>query len=413
MSYEYILFHMTFMEVYMIVNKGFSFSNIVGEYKITTNTRGIITSEADDFLRNLSDDEIYGMYEITTTYTNGALKEIYSPNSFDEGSIAFIFAEIDIHDSKSILKFCHTYGLLYSDKLLQNRTSDYIFFQTSKNSFAPVVPTREPDTILLSQFCRTVIDMRILLNMISAINENNYVTMIETMIYMCFHPAKKLSLWLDIPSGIEHEDFRLHFLEYVRTNSLFELPLQQQIDSYLAELEHYIHLSSEYPEDNDFDFDYDYDFAFHSLGQYLLSLFQHLQTIISIDEVSEEGMVSYSGSITNEYLKQNININHLSLITNAFIVSMLNFQLRDINPEVRFENGELIGDWNVSTLQDAMFLEIFLSLSPNNRLKKCSNPTCNSFFDVTTGNDRKIYCSTRCATLMAKRKQRERDKLQK
>ena len=106
-------------------------------------------------------------------------------------------------------------------------------------------------------------------------------------------------------------------------------------------------------------------------------------------------------------------IDYLLSLANSFVINFLNSQLRDIFPEIKYENGELIGDWQVRDLLSAMYLEIFLSLSPNNKLKKCANPSCNGYFEVGKSNSRKIYCSQRCAMLMAKRKQRERDKLRK
>ena len=81
----------------MIVNKGFSFNNMVGEYGITElpHRRDIEKTELG----------------IETTYP-GQLKPLYSQNSFEEGSIAYEFAAIDTNNIDEILNFCSKYGLL-------------------------------------------------------------------------------------------------------------------------------------------------------------------------------------------------------------------------------------------------------------------------------------------------------------
>lgn len=40
--------------------------------------------------------------------------------------------------------------------------------------------------------------------------------------------------------------------------------------------------------------------------------------------------------------------------------------------------------------------------------KKCANPKCEKYFDVTATNTKKKYCCNRCATMVAKREYRKR-----
>jgi len=390
----------------LVVNKGFSFSNFIGDYKIIDEYAHTTLPESST---NISQDSRYQSYTIETVYDSCSLSEIYSLKTYSEDSIAFEFAAIDINNCADILNFCKKYGLICSDRMLNNTTTDYIFFKTTKNNYAPVVPQNDRDSIPLHIFCSYVIEMRQLLKLLSGINEANYVAIIEALVFFSLHSAELHFFINDCPSFFDYDNFRAHFHRYIRRNSLDDLLLQDKIDAYIHELENYIHLHDDY----EYDFDFEYDFVLHCEGQALITMFQNLSKIVNIKDVTEEGVVSFSRELTNTMISDAMNIDYLLSLANSFVINFLNSQLRDIFPEIKYENGELIGDWQVRDLLSAMYLEIFLSLSPNNKLKKCANPSCNGYFEVGKSNSRKIYCSQRCAMLMAKRKQRERDKLRK
>ena len=390
----------------MVVYRGFSFSNFIGEYTITNPHS---SNYKPELLSDISHDENYQFYTIDASFESCKLTEIYSLKTYSEESIALEFAAIDIKSIQSILKFCQKYGLVCSDRLLNNNTTDYIFFNRTKEEFAPVVPKNERDSISLNIFCSYVIEMQQLLKLLSGINESNYTAIIEALALFSYHSADLHFFINECPSYFDYDNFRSHFNGYIRSNALENLLFQDKIDAYIHELENYIHLH----DDFEYEFDYEYDFVLHCEGQELITLFQNLSRIVSIENVSEDGHVTFNHELTNELISQNLNTDRLLLLANSFTINFLNSQLRDIFPEIRYENGEIIGDWQVRDLLSAMYLEIFLSLSPNNKLKKCANPTCNGYFEVGRGDTRKMYCSQRCAMLMAKRKQRERDKLRK
>lgn len=119
----------------MIVNKGFSFSNIVGKYAITAD-KAQMNSRTEDNL-------------IIQTIYPGNLKKLYSHNSYEDGSIAYEFAAIDINDFEDILSFCNKYGLILSNRLKANVTNDYIFFKSNKIDFSEVVPASQYDYIYI------------------------------------------------------------------------------------------------------------------------------------------------------------------------------------------------------------------------------------------------------------------------
>lgn len=390
----------------MIVNKGFSFSNFIGKYKIVDTYRNDTEISSSN---KLSKDDRYQFYTIDTVFEDCKLTEIYSLILYSENSIALEFAAIDIENSDSILTFCNKYGLVCSDRMLNNTTTDYIFFNTTKEKFAPIVPCNERDSISLHIFNSYVIEMRHILKLIAGINELNYVSIIEALLFFSLHTANLHFFISDCPSFFDYDNFRSHFNGFIRANALEELLLQDQIDSYINELENYILFHEDYTRE----FDFEYDFSLHCETQALITMFQNLSKITNITEITEEGNITFNSPLTNDIIMNNLDTNNILLLANSFVINYLNTQLRDIFPEIKYQNGEIIGDWQVRDLLSAMYLEIFLSLSPDNKLKKCANPSCNGYFEVGKTDTRKIYCSQRCASLMAKRKQREREKLRK
>ena len=81
----------------MVANKGFSFNNIVGMYAIKEMS---------------TNHKLNSTNKIITALYPGNLKQLYSQNSYEEGSIAYEFQSIDTNDVEQIIQFCNQYGLL-------------------------------------------------------------------------------------------------------------------------------------------------------------------------------------------------------------------------------------------------------------------------------------------------------------
>lgn len=131
----------------MVVNRGFSFSNIVGMYALKT--------KKSNYQNRLED------YIITAVYP-GNLKQLYSQNSYEEGSIAYEFSSIDTTNMEQVISFCNKYGLLYSNRLIANKTNNYIFMKTYKSIFSEAVPDFSPDELPLDTFVEEVRSFRCL-----------------------------------------------------------------------------------------------------------------------------------------------------------------------------------------------------------------------------------------------------------
>ena len=134
-------------EVAMVVNKGFSFSNIIGLY--------VYKPPLSHPTFRLIDD----LGEISALYPR-SVKQLYSQNSFEEGSIAYEFASVDETDTNAIVGFCSKYGLAVFGRLDRNRRNDYMFSKSYRSLFSEEQPNYKPDAMPVSVFAREVITMR-------------------------------------------------------------------------------------------------------------------------------------------------------------------------------------------------------------------------------------------------------------
>lgn len=386
----------------MIVNKGFSFSNIVGKYAITAD-KAQMNSRTEDNL-------------IIQTIYPGNLKKLYSYNSYDDGSIAYEFAAIDINDLDDIISFCNKYGLILSNRLKANVTNDYIFFSSNKIDFSEVVPASQYDYIYLHNFRREVTIMNCLLGLKSALDADDAVEIVKNIVPVLIAYTNKTC----VPFDTETENFNYYFYRFMKgnnENNRYYLKdeyyhIHKAVLDYLNSLDDYVVTVSMYGDE--YIENRGYSSIFHSTWQAYHGLLSKLLSVTDVLTDCNGENIEYSVPITDELLdKADITNEKLKIYAAICISDLMNSQTRFITPVLNLENGSLISDWQISSLLEAMYMELMVTFSPNTQIKKCANPTCNFHFDVGIGNNRKIYCSRECAQLMAKRKQRFRDKAKK
>lgn len=391
----------------MIVNKGFSFSNMVGQYRI----KGMQFP-----VRNPR-----GTEPCIVSIFPGRLKPIYSRNSSEEGSIAFEFASIDVDDESAILAFCYKYGLLFCNKVESNVTNDYMFFHTQKTDFTEAVPNTAPEQIFLSTFIREVITMRNFLYLKSSLDEKNLLGIVSGIIKMILTFTDRTP----IPKDTETERFNRLFYVYVKNKYRFAseqmgaadftendaFDIQGAVNAFLDDLEYYVHAEDKVVRDAYFGKVLKLDDMFHSTWQGFHTLLSGLKEVTTIKTSDYGETVFFDPPLTSEMLSEaGVTFDSVRNLANACISDIMNSQTSAITPELRYENGSLTADWHISSLLEAMYMELQVSFTPNIQIKKCANPTCNYFFEIGKENHKRIYCSQRCALLMAKRKQRERDR---
>lgn len=384
----------------MVVNKGFSFSNIVGMYALKpTYSR-----------KNQIDEE----YLITAVYPGG-LKQLYSQNSFDEGSIAYEFAALDIKNREQIVDFCMKYGLLRSNKLTKNTTNNYLYFRQYKQQFSEVVPDYTPDEYYLSDFIQEVKTMKYLLGIKTGIDNENSTEILQSLLplLLCYY-----------------ETDHLHTTETIRFNKLFNMyvsryyepftaiPMFDWNESFIDALKDLLSHSTTALFGDQEEWFYVKPFKEEFFSDIWQCTWQNyieiLQALSELTEITTNQSLSelyFSSPLSNELIDSaQLSHERIKQAGLACLSDFFNSYTTNITPELRYEDNVLQFDWNIHSLLEAMYMELMVSFTPNSQTKRCANPTCNSFFEVAKGNARKIYCSPRCASLMAKRMQRERDK---
>lgn len=388
----------------MVVNKGFSFSNMVGLYGIK---------------------EVPARYPKYTGPTEmvivelypGKLTPIYSNNSYEEGSIAYEFAAIDTTDLQAIADFCTKYGLLSSDRLIRNTTNDYIFMKTTKTIFSEAVPNYEPDETYVNIFTQEVLTMRNLLYLKASLDKNDSVGILNALLSILLCYTTKA----EVENDSETERFTYYLYLYIQRKEKEEaltISKPELFDSYvrnfLKELTFFVNATAgEWWLHGTFDKSELTDMM-HCTWQNYHDILSLLLDKVSISTNADISNLSFSEPLTNELIEDaGITFEMLQRAAITCMSDIFNSQTCLITPDLQYSNNRLSSDWNISSLLEAMYMELLVTFTPNTQVKKCANPTCNSFFDVGKGNERKIYCSQRCALLMAKRKQRERDKAKK
>ena len=145
--------------------------------------------------------------------------------------------------------------------------------------------------------------------------------------------------------------------------------------------------------------------------QALHTVFSKLLTTVDIEVLGAFGELSFSHPLTEDDINEICSEKEYVLkLGKAFLSDYFNNELMWVHPQMTFENGQFLPNLQISSLMQAMYLELFFKITPYTNLRKCANPTCNAFFEVSRDNSKRMYCSTRCAQLMAKRKQRERER---
>jgi len=144
---------------------------------------------------------------------------------------------------------------------------------------------------------------------------------------------------------------------------------------------------------------------------FFMELLSNIYTICNNNSISVENIIDCKTDINELPAIQNPDFkNILHTCAGIVIADEINFVVCDVKPYFRVLNNDFKGDWIIPDLLSAIYMDIFLKNANSVLLKRCENPTCGEYFETTIENTTKKYCSARCAQLMAKRKQREREK---
>ncbi len=405
----------------MFLNNNFTFTNIKGTYHIgdlhvrDKFDRTVDNGETEKYI--IASDET----EIVTIQTN------VDPNG---KSIALEFAAIDIFDEKSIINFCNKYGLLYFNEEDAHETdnNDYIFEHEEKTQYqknallsehSELYSTGGSSITPLITFQRYVVQIRKILDLSAAISNEDEMSIIIDIIWFCFGQYDFYDDDELVPST-EFERVNYEFREavdrYIAEGEVIvdQLPFfSDLIKMFVDELSDdivNIDKRKKYPNKRYYYNINHYD-MYHKTWQNFYSVLKRLLERLQIKKIDLLSDVYFEKDPTSEdiaYICQQKEI--IIDLGKAFLIDHFNDTLFRIKPELSIYGNNIIQELKIPSLLETIYIDLFFRYTPYTKYRKCSNPTCNHVFQVSNTNSKKIYCSQRCSLLMAKRKQREREK---
>ena len=345
----------------MVINDAFTFANQVREYYLETKT-----TQYGELCPPFSIIKSTGpTRSIVYDFENhNALIEILSINSSDE---------------QAIFNYISKFGWLFNEEDEVDHVNE---------SFESAIDVNDAAAVILS--------LQSLVNLITSIQNKDFIGMITYVSTLLLSEIWPDDYYIESFSALFYEISR--HLEYYGEDipSSTNLKLNQIID-------YMVGFSDDDKSESGF-----------AQPKYdrCLSLLGFINKCFDINLIEQHNLGAFKTDVIN-----NIDIfpcEAIDLLKSVCVYTIeaeLNNALFYINPRIKISNtGKLTGGWNISDLYSALYLDIYLSYTSEKIFRKCANPTCNQYFEVDPGDTRKKYCSIRCAQLMAKRKQRERDK---
>ena len=405
----------------MFLSSNFTYVNLKGEYFIGEQP------STDKYGRPIESGQLE-RYIITLCEKDTVIVETnVDPNG---ESVALKFASIDIYNDESILKFCREYGSLFPNEYDEDEidNNDYLFEHQHKNFYQKnqllservhVYDQEAFYSIPLIVFQTAVISVRKLLELSAAISNQDYITIIKGLIWFCFGNYDSFDDEELVPAT-EFERINYYYREaidrYINDDGLIISNLDYYSDAIILFLDE-LARNLENIEKRRFDSEHPYNYSvdYYDLYNKTWTNFYHL--IKSIIERYKIIRIDLLGDVVFEKELSNDDISHIcpdkEMVVNlgkAFLSNHFNDQLFRIRPELIIEDGRMVQELRIPSLMEAIYIDLYFRYTPYTSFRKCSNPTCSAVFQVSNSNSKKMYCSNRCSLLMAKRKQRERDR---
>ena len=316
----------------------------------------------------------------------GDLKDtlIQEFDSNNSDSVLFEFLSINPSHSNEILDFCNKYGRLglvylhdcfpgfenekydnfdeYADERVNedsdaHKANDYI-----DNEYYFAYTGYEP----LDAYRYTIQIFKAVVSLYEAINELDFINMIDRLLFLV----------------TSFECFR-----YDGECEDTENPLPKNSDG-------------EYPVTNKYRFSRGENF---SPSEDRIDLTQALSGEVYYE--SGFDLSAYVGSLLST--DKDLIINYAK----DFLCSFVNEQIRNVRLVMNPTNGnKYLGSSFSPSLLKILYYFLYLKITEGKIIRKCANSTCSSYFQIFGNDNRKMYCSTRCAQLEAKRMQRAREK---
>lgn len=379
---------------------GFSIVNYIGHYKmINDNGHTRIVSEEYHPARG-SEKELNTITLFVDDFKN---------NDY----LLIALANVDIKKDSDILDFCNKYGLPYSSVKINDEQPGYYILGLDVNeaTYAHSHPYYRQDTMSRFEFCRHASSAKRLLNVkteIEATKKNPHI-MLQYLLPLLL--LDRMYLYDLNEDDLTPETPTVRFLWYFL--SVFDRKKKKHekisfigaLFNFIKDIQDTCKNLHEHPVDAQRLKDYKSD-EWNDLYLLLLEVMQlntrHLNEItfddfgnitlpsdLEITEALQTRMYTLAPQILSDTINEGLIKVHPSLTINS--------------------QGKFAADWLFKYQYEGLLMEMFLMLSSGSQLRKCANPTCEKFFSPN-GHYDKMFCDQRCASLVAKRRQRMRDK---
>lgn len=378
---------------------GFSIVNYIGHYKIIDDNGLRIVSEEYHPARG-SEKELNTITLFVDDFKN---------NDY----LLIALANVDIKKDSDIIGFCNKYGLPYSSAKINDEQPGYYIWglDVDEATYARWDPYYQQDTMSRFEFCRHASSAKRLLNVKAEIEatKRNPHAMLQYLLPLLLLDRRHLyelnedDLTPETPTG----RFQWYFL------SVFEREKKKDEKiSFIVALLYFIQDIQDTCKNL-----YKHPISEQRLKDYKSSdwnnLFQLLLEVMKLNtrHLNEITFDDF-GNIT---LPRDLEITeslqtYMYTLAPQILMDMINEGLIKVHPTLFINSkGKFAADWLLKYQYEGLLLEIFLMLSSGSQLRKCANPTCEKFFSPSSHSD-KMFCTQRCASLVAKRRQRMRDK---
>ena len=322
-------------------------------------------------------------------------------------------ANVDIDDEASILAFCNEYGLPYSSAKISDEQPGYYIMglDVDEHTYAGWYPLYRQDSMQVYEFKRHVFSARRILNVKNEIQspDKNYINLFKYLLPMLLYERRNFyDFDSDDPERItDTMEFQYYYLSVLNKRTGGKpSSFGKDLWSFIIEVQsierkkNKVYITDElrdlfqrrYPNDL---YRFLFDIARYDIDQMMQ---------VEVDEFAEFQLPT-DFYISDETKK------HMDVLASRILSDNISELLQKVHPKMTVgEDGNISSQWDLKYLNEGILLETLVMTSSETRLKKCANPTCGKFFTPNPGRYDKIYCSHACGSIVAKRRQRLRDK---
>lgn len=401
----------------MIFHKWFYVDNYVGTYEIgyspVLNKEIIVSKENVD----------------SSSENRLKRKRIFENDAKNSEQIYTKFSNISIESEDSILAYCNKYGLPYSSQIIEEKMlwadpDDTFDNNTDADgvnvSELSIEQLKKKDIMTLKGFCNSVILVRNLLRLQSLtdakeLDSSQYMDLLSLLVFFLFFSHENDFCYDPHEDNIPKSQllrFQYAFQLFVRKNPLArDATTAEQVGLFLYHCQFTKERGAEAVESRHF-----WSLVNSKSVENVLNLFSFL--IGTLDGDGKENLFSYC-SYGNVKFEEDVlgELNQerqeeICCVGKEVLCDVINDGLSAITPVLKFDGKSLHGDWELNFQMAGIFMEIYMETTNQFLIRQCADPTCGNFFSVSRNRPNKMYCCEACAHRVAKRKERERKKLQ-